>query len=132
MLATSRRRVKDPTYGQLVLFRQLVHTQDSNDILERLVVLEDLLDGGGNIVVLLANDTGVQHTGLGVEGVDGGVDTQLSDGTRQHSCGVQVSEGGGGSRISQIVSRDVDSLDGGNGTLLGGGDTLLPVQDVRE
>ena len=43
------------TYGKLVLFRQLVHTQDSNDILERLVILEDLLDGGGDLVVLLAN-----------------------------------------------------------------------------
>jgi peptide chain release factor 1 len=36
-----------------------------------------------------------------------------------------MGESGGRGRISQIVSRDVDSLDGGNGTLLGGGNTLL-------
>ena len=36
-----------------------------------------------------------------------------------------VREGGGGRGISQIVSRDVDGLDGGNGTLLGGGNSLL-------
>jgi hypothetical protein len=36
-----------------------------------------------------------------------------------------VSEGGGGRRVSQIVSGHVDGLDGSDGTLLGGGDTLL-------
>jgi hypothetical protein len=118
------------TYSELVLLRQLVHTQDSNDILERLVVLKDLLDGGGNIVMFLANNTGVQHTGFGVEGVDGGVDTKLSNTTGQHSGGVQVGEGGGGSRICQIVGRDVDGLHGCDGTLLGGCDTLLPVYNA--
>ena len=39
-----------------------------------------------------------------IVGVDSGVDTQLGDGMRQH--------GGGGGRVSQIVSRDVDGLDG--------------------
>ena len=43
------------TYSQLVLFRQLIHTQDSDDILERFVVLENLLDSGRDLVVLLAN-----------------------------------------------------------------------------
>jgi peptide chain release factor 1 len=41
-----------------------------------------------------------------------------------------VSEGGGRGRISQIVSRDVDGLDGGNGTLGGGGNTLLHTTHV--
>lgn len=41
--------------SQLVLFRQLVHSKNGNDILERLVILEDLLDGGGNVVVLLSD-----------------------------------------------------------------------------
>jgi peptide chain release factor 1 len=36
-----------------------------------------------------------------------------------------MGEGGGGSRVSQIVSGHVDGLDGGNGTLGGGGNTLL-------
>ena len=42
-------------HSQLVLLGQLIHTQDGNDILERLVVLEDLLHSGCNLVVLLAN-----------------------------------------------------------------------------
>ena len=55
-------------------------------------------------------NTGVKHTRLGVERVDSWVDTELGDGTRQHSRGVQVGEGGCRSGIRQIVSRDIDSL----------------------
>ena len=40
------------TYSELVLLRQLIHTENGNDILERLVVLENLLDGSRNFVVL--------------------------------------------------------------------------------
>ena len=100
------------TYSEFVLLRQLVHAQDSNNILERLVVLKDLLDGSGDIVVFPTDDTGVQHTGLGVQRVDSGVDTQLSDGTGQHSGGIQVGESGSGGRVSQIIGGDVNGLDG--------------------
>lgn len=116
--------------SKLVSLRQLIHTQNGNDILERLVLLEHLLDTGGDVVVLVTNDTGVEHTGLGVERVDSGVDTQLGDTTGQDSGGVQVSEGGSGGRVSQIVSGHVDGLDGSNGTLLGGGNTLLHTTHV--
>merc|ERR1719507_2382592 len=40
----------------LVLLRQLVHPQDSNDILKGLVVLQQLLDITGNTVVLGSNN----------------------------------------------------------------------------
>ncbi|CAG9956080.1 unnamed protein product [Clonostachys rosea f. rosea IK726] len=111
--------------SKLVSFRKFVHTQNGNDILERLVFLKNLLNTSGSLVVLITQNTGIHHTGLGVERVDSRVDTQLGNTTGQDSGGVQVSEGGGGGGISQIVSRDVDSLDGGNGTLLGSGNTLL-------
>ena len=48
----------------------------------------------------------------------------------QHGGGVQVSEGGGGGGVSQVVSRHVDGLDRGNGALLGGGDPLLHATHV--
>jgi hypothetical protein len=111
--------------GKLVSFRQLVHSENGNDILEGLVLLENLLDTGGGVVVLLTNDTGVKDTGLGIERVDSGVDTQLGDTTGQDSGGVQMGKGGGRRGISQIVSGHVDGLDGGNGSLGGGGNTLL-------
>src|SRR5690606_26531039 len=41
---------------QLILFRQLVHAQDGNDVLQRLVALQRLLDAAGGLVVLLADD----------------------------------------------------------------------------
>lgn len=43
------------TYCQLILFGQLVHTQDGNDILEGLVILENLLNSSRNLVVFLAD-----------------------------------------------------------------------------
>ena len=76
----------------------------------------------------VAYNTGVQHTRLGVKGVDSGVDTEFSNTTRKYSGGVQVSEGSGRSRISQIISWYVDGLHRGDRTLLCGGDTLLPEQ----
>lgn len=116
--------------GELVGLGEFVHTQNGNDVLEGLVLLENLLHTGGGVVVILSDDTGIEHTRLGVKWVDSGVDTQLRNTTRQHSGGVQVSEGGGGGGIRQIVSRHVNGLDGGNGTLLGGGNTLLHTTHV--
>jgi hypothetical protein len=75
--------------------------------------------------MILSDDTGIQHAGLGVERVDSWVDTQLGDTTGQHSGGIQMGEGGSRSRISQIISWNVDGLDGSNGSLGGGGNTLL-------
>ena len=116
--------------GKLVGFGKFVHTENGDDVLQGLVFLEDLLDAGGGVVVLLTDDTGVQHTRLGVEGVDGGVDTQLGNTTGQDGGGVQVGEGGSRGGVGQIVSRHVDGLDGGDGTLLGSGDTLLHTTHV--
>lgn len=48
--------------SELIFFRQLVHTQNSDNVLKGLVVLEDLLDTTGNVVVLVTNNVGVQHT----------------------------------------------------------------------
>lgn len=96
--------------SKLILLGKFVHTQNGNNVLQGLVVLEELLDTGSDIVVILADDGRVEHTALGVERVNSGVDTELGNTTGKHSGGVQVGEGGGGSRVSQIVSRHVDSL----------------------
>jgi len=73
----------------------------------------------------LTDDGGVEHTGGGIEGIDSGVDTEGGKITRQHSGGVQMSEGGSGGGISQIISGHVDGLDGSDGTGSGGSNTLL-------
>jgi hypothetical protein len=117
-----RRRTAErgQTHGKLVGLGKLIHSKNGNDVLETLVVLEELLGSEGNVVVLLTDDTGVEHTRLGVEGVDGGVDTELGDTTTEGRGSVQVGEGGGGGGVSQVVSGDVDGLDTGDGSLLGG------------
>ena len=43
----------------------------------------------------------------------------------QHGGGVQVSEGGGGGGVSQVVGRHVNGLHGGDGALRCRGDSLL-------
>lgn len=86
-------------------------TQASKSNNYQLPNLKDFLHTTGNIVVLGSDNVGVHDTGGWVQGVDSGVDTQLSDGTGQHSGGVQVSEGGGGGRVSQIISRHIDGLE---------------------
>ena len=70
--------------GKLVSLAQLVHSENGDDVLEGLVLLEHLLDLGGGIVVVLSDDTGIQHTGLGVKGIDGRVDTKLREIGRAH------------------------------------------------
>lgn len=57
-----------------------------------------------------SDDVGVHDTGGGVQGIHSRVDAQLGDGTGQYSRGVQVSEGGGWSRVSQVVSGHIDGL----------------------
>lgn len=111
--------------GQLIFDGQFIHTQDGNDILEGLVVLEDLLDSSGGLVVLLTDNVGVQHLGSRIQWVDGWVDTQLSQGSGKHGSSIQMLESGGGGRIGKIIGWDVDGLDGSNGSLLGGGNSFL-------
>lgn len=60
--------------------------------------------------MLSSDNVGVHDTGGGVQGVHSRVDTQLSDGTWQHSGGIQVSKGGGGRRVSQVISWHINSL----------------------
>ena len=116
--------------GELVLLGELVDTEDGNDVLELLVLGEHLDDVLGDVVVVDGDDVGVHDTGGALEGVDGGVDTGLGDGTVEDSGGVKVGEGGGGGGIGDIIGGDVDGLDGGNGTLGGGGNALLEHTEI--
>ena len=112
-------------HDQFVLFRQLVHAENGNDVLQRLVGLQDALRLAGHIVVLLADDARVERARRGVERVNRRVDAQLGDLARQHGGRVQVGEGRGGRRVGQVVGRHVDRLDRGDRALVGRGDALL-------
>ena len=111
--------------SHLVLFGEIVHTKNGNNILKGTVVLEELLDATSGVVMDLADNGGVKHAGSGIEGIDSRVDTDFGKGTGQHGGGIKMSESGGGSGIGKIISGHVDGLDGGDGTGLGSGNALL-------
>ena len=67
-------------HDQLVFLRQLVHSQDGDDVLQRLVCLQDALHLASSLVMLVADDAGVQRAGRGVQRIDRRVDAQLGDG----------------------------------------------------
>src|SRR4051794_3720432 len=106
-------------HGDLVLVRELVDAEDGDDVLELLVALEDLLDLVSHVEVLLADDLGLEDRRGGVERVDGGVDPLLGDRPGERRRGVQMCEHRRRRRVRQVVRRDVDGLDRGDGALAG-------------
>src|SRR5690606_24988653 len=84
-----------------------------------------LLNLTGNLIVALADDGRIKHAGGRVERVNGRIDTQLRDLTGQNGRRVQMGEGGCRRRVSQVVGRNVNGLNGRDRALVGGGNTLL-------
>ena len=62
---------------QLVIFAELIHSQNGNNILQILVILKNLLNTTSSIVVLLTQNMWGQHSGCGVERIDGRINTKL-------------------------------------------------------
>merc|ERR1719223_1009116 len=116
---------------KLIVFAQLVHTKNGNNVLKTLVILKELLGCTSDFVVLITNHTGVKHSGGGVKRIHSGVDTKLGNSTTQHSGGIQVSKSGGGGRIGKIIGGHVHSLHRGNGSLGGRGNTFLKTSHIR-
>ena len=119
-----------PVDGELVLLGELVDAKNCDDVLEILVLLEDRLDASCDVVVLLADDVGIEEVAGGGQGIDGGIEAKGGDGTVEDGLGVEMAEGGRRGGIGQIVRRDIDGLDGGDGTVLGGGDALLELSHL--
>jgi hypothetical protein len=111
--------------GQLVLRRQLVHPQDGDDVAQLLVLLQGHLNRAGNRIVFFTDDLRVELTRRRVERVDGRIDTQRSNVTRQNDGRVEVQEGRRRRRIGEVVGRDIHRLDRGNRTDLGRRDAFL-------
>src|SRR4029453_17050827 len=78
-------RAKD---SQLVVGRQLVHSQDGDDVLQILIALQDLLDAACYGVVVVSDNFRSQRFGGGGKGIDCRIDTELSNRTFQHDGGI--------------------------------------------
>ena len=111
--------------GTLVLLAQLVHAHDGDDVLQFLVALQHLLDGTGDLVVLLTHDLRAEDAAGGVQRVHSGVDALRCNVTAQHRGGIQMGKGGGRGGVGQVIGGNVDGLHRGDGALAGGGDALL-------
>src|SRR3954470_17805007 len=112
-------------HRDLVLVRELVDAEDRDDVLELAVALEDLLHARGDLVVLLADEVGLEDRRGRVERVDGRVDALLGDRPRQRRRRVEVGQHRSGRRVGEVVGRDVDRLDRRDRALAGRGDALL-------
>src|SRR5262249_41808564 len=110
---------------ELVLLAELVDTEDRDDVLKVLVLLQDRLDAHRGFVVVLRDVARVQDAGRGVQRVHGRVDALLGDRTGQNRRRVEVGEGGGRGRVGQVVRGDVDRLHRGDRVTTRRGDALL-------
>ena len=101
-----------PSDGHAVFFRKLIHTENRDDILQILIALQNQLHRTSDLVMLRADDMGIQNPRSSVERIDGGINAQLGDLSRKNRGRIEMSKGRRRSRIGEIVGRDINSLDG--------------------
>src|ERR1019366_3297201 len=104
---------------ELVLVGELVDAENGNDVLEILVALQGAFDHLGHVVVVLADDEGIENAGGGSQRIDGGIDAEGGDVAREVGGGVVGGGGGGGGGGGVVVGGHVDGLHGGDGSLVG-------------
>src|SRR6267378_3783127 len=69
--------------GQFIVGRELIHTENSDNVLQIFVALQHLLNAAGDIVMFLSNNFGREGARVGRQWIHSGEDAQLSDGTFQ-------------------------------------------------
>ena len=101
---------------ELVIVGELVDTEDGDDVLELVVLLEQLLDSLAVLVVVLADDVGVEDARGRFQRVHCRVDTELGNLTQSTvvaSRKLNVVAGAG----SVVIGWHVDGLNRGDRTL---------------
>jgi peptide chain release factor 1 len=108
-----------------ILLRELIHTEDRDDILEFFIPLEDLLTGTSGVIVVISYGGWCEDGRCRVERIDCRIDAQFCDRAREYHSRIEVSEGIRWSGIGEVISGDVDGLYGCDRSIAGRGDTLL-------
>ena len=109
----------------LILRGKLLHTEDGDDVLQLVVALQAFLHALCGLIVLLAHDERIEDARMGLEWVNGRVDARFRNGTGKDGRRIQVGEDRNRRRVGKVIRRNVYRLDGGDGTIRGGGDALL-------
>src|SRR5713226_8773145 len=94
----------------LVVFGQLLHAEDGDDVLQVLVALHHLFHALRRVVVLLPDDRRLDETARRAKRVDRGIDADLDERSLEPNGGAEVGENGldGGGRV--VVRGHVDRL----------------------
>ena len=95
------------------------------------VALQHPLHAASRIVVILADDAGIENAGSRGERVHRGEDRFFENGAVERNRRVEVREGRDRSRVGVIVGGNVDGLHGGDRTALGRGDAFLQFAHFR-
>src|SRR6185312_8299414 len=115
----------------LVVFRELVHTEDRDDVLQLLVALQNALHARRHVVVAFADELGVEDSRRRRQWIDGGIDAELRDRARKHDGRVQVGERGRRRRIGDVVGRHINGLHRRDRAVARRRDALLQVAHLR-
>src|SRR3954462_12613901 len=93
--------------GDLVLFAQFVHAENGDDVLQRFVFLQDLLDHARGLVVLVADDQRGEHARGRIQRVHRGINALFRDRAVEVGRRVEMGEGRRRRRIGVVVGRNV-------------------------
>src|SRR5208337_4435730 len=93
-----------------LIFTQFVNAQNRNDVLQVFVALQRFLHRLRHVIMFLANDARIENARGRSQRIDGGINSYLGQRPRKHCGRVQVGEGRGWSRISQVVRGNVNRL----------------------
>ena len=118
-------------HNQFVVFRQFIHTENGDDVLQRLIALENPLDVPRNLVMLLTNHPRIKDTRCGIEWVNRRVDAFFRNRAVQNRRRIKVGEGRCRRRVGKVVRWHINGLYGCNGTLSRCRDPLLQTAHIR-
>src|SRR5579875_3269661 len=86
-------------HRELVLFGKLLHAENRNDVLQRIVGLEHALHLARDAIMIVADNARIEHARSRVERVHRRIDAELGDLAREHRGGVEMGEGRRGRRV---------------------------------
>ena len=78
-----------------------------------------------------AHNIRIKNTRCGLKRVHGRIDSKRRDFSAQHGSGVKMRERGRWRRVSQVIGRHINRLNGSYGSILGGCDAFLHLAHLR-